>query len=483
MIVVDELPFIFVEKEGFRFFMSKACPRLNVPSRTIMYRDIIDLYESEKAMLRKYFIDSRQTVCLTTDTWTSKRQQSYMVLTAHYIDSRWKLRKKIISFVLVDGHKGDDIGKSLEKLLTEWGIERVCTITVDNASSNDTCLAYMKRSLTNRGCTHASSRYLHMRCVAHIVNLVVQDGLKIMCHPVNRIRNAIKFVRASPTRLGVLKKCVQRSKVASKGLINIDVSTRWNSTFVMLNTAEKFERAFEQYALHDPNHKTELEKNALEPKPDTVDQQGPPTQSDWVYVREFKQFLQHFYELTNKVSRTKYITINTFLEEIVDVHFMLGEWNDHVICGDDKIFKCMATKMKEKYEKYWDDPEKMNKYIFIAAMLDPRTKESHFFKDMIEDTYGSTIGNRILTSSHTELVSLFGEYKELYGTSTSSDLASQARASENSSENSLMRSRYNKKRMRVCGEGSRSTYSRMELDKYLAEDTEELSPEFDLLEW
>ena len=59
-----------------------------------MYRDIIALYEADKAMLRKYFTKSRQTVCLTTNTWTSKRQQSYMVLTTHFNDSGWDLRKK-----------------------------------------------------------------------------------------------------------------------------------------------------------------------------------------------------------------------------------------------------------------------------------------------------------------------------------------------------------------------------------------------------
>ena len=37
--------------------------------------------------------------------------------------------------------------------------------------------------------------------------------------------------------------------------------------------------------------------------------------------------------------------------------------------------------------------------------------------------------------------------------------------------------------MRVCGEGSTSTNTRTELDKYLAKDTEELTAEFDLLEW
>lgn len=303
-----------------------------------------------------------------------------MVLTAHYIDSEWRLKKKILSFVLVDGHKGDEIGKALDKLLIDWGTDRVCTITVDNASSNDTCLAYMKRSLTNRGCTLARGQHLHMRRVAHVVNLVVQDGLKIMCHPVNRIRNAIKYVRASPMRLKVFKKCVELSKVDSKGLLNVDVSTRWNSTFVMLNTAEKLEKAFEQYALHDPNYKTELEKFGPGPKAGrgAPDERGPPTYDDWVYIREFKEFLQHFYDLTNKVSGTKYITANTFLEEIAAVNFLLGEWSDRVICGDDIIFKNMATEMKDKYEKYWGDPEKMNKYIFIAAILDPRDEGISF---------------------------------------------------------------------------------------------------------
>ncbi|CAM0911113.1 unnamed protein product [Alopecurus aequalis] len=342
------------EKEGFRFFMSKAFPRFNVPSRKTMYRDVMALYKVEKAKLKQYFIDSRQTVCLTTDCWTSSKLQGYMVLTGHYITPDWKLQKKILSFVLVDGHKGEEIGKSLDNLLIEWDIEKVCTITVDNASSNDTCLNYMKSSLTNRGCTIA------------------------------------------------------------KGVHH-------------------------EYALHDPNFKIELAKTGVDPT-----QRGAPTHGDWVYIREFKQFLQHFYDLTNKVSGTKYVTANTFFEEIAAVNYLLDEWSEHVICDDDAIFKNMAAKMKDKYEKYWGDPEKMNKYIFIAAILDPRTKESHFFKDLVEDTYGNTKGNAILTATHMEFVSLFVDYKKLYGSPTS-EVTAQSETSHNASENSLMRARYNKR--------------------------------------
>ena len=275
-------------------------------------------------------MDSHQTVSLTTDTWTSAKLQNYMVLTAHYIDIDWKLNKEIISFVLIDSHKGEAIGKALHNLLIEWGIETVYRITVYNPW----------------GVAVAKGLYLHMRCVAHIVNLVVQDGLKIMSHPVQRIRNAVKYVRSSTARMNSFKKCVTISKVTSKGHLSLDVCTRWNSTFLMLETAVPFERAFDQLRLQDPSYKEELDLLGVEGETD------PPTHDKWVYASVFKLFLQHFFVLTNKVSGTKYVTANTFLEDIADVHFMLGEWSDHVIYGDDEIFKCMATKIKTKYEKY-----------------------------------------------------------------------------------------------------------------------------------
>lgn len=260
---------------------------------------------------------------------------------------------------MVDSHKGEDIGKALDKCLLEWGIENVCTITVDNASSNDGAIGYMRSSLSNRGATFAKGRHLHMRCVAHIMNLVVQDGLKTMAPSISRIRSAIKYVRSSPARMNNFKKCVQISKVEEKGLVSLDVCTRWNSTYLMLESAVGFEKAFERLELQDPSYKTELVVN------------GVPKHNDWVFANEFKVFLKHFFDLTEKVSGTKYVTSNTFFEDIAGVNYLLFNLSQ---CedDDDDIFKHMATDMKKKYDKYWGDPEKMNDLIFIAAMLDPR---------------------------------------------------------------------------------------------------------------
>uniref|UniRef100_A0A803MCJ2 Transposase n=1 Tax=Chenopodium quinoa TaxID=63459 RepID=A0A803MCJ2_CHEQI len=42
-------------------------------------------------------------------------------------------------------NKGEAIGKSVEKCLLEWDITKVMTITVDNASSNDVGVQYLRR--------------------------------------------------------------------------------------------------------------------------------------------------------------------------------------------------------------------------------------------------------------------------------------------------------------------------------------------------
>ncbi|MFQ6634635.1 hypothetical protein Gotur_010916, partial [Gossypium turneri] len=71
MIVIDELPFKFVESEGFKKFMFVACPRFHIHSRTTMTRDVYQLYLNERVKIKQLLRSSCSRVYLTTDTWTS----------------------------------------------------------------------------------------------------------------------------------------------------------------------------------------------------------------------------------------------------------------------------------------------------------------------------------------------------------------------------------------------------------------------------
>lgn len=182
-----------------------------------------------------------------------------MCLTAHFIDKDWNLQKKIINFCPITSHKGESISLAIEACLRDWGIDRILTITVDNASSNDVAISSLKRKMSNWDSTILKGECMHMRCVAHIINLIVVDGLKDMNESVARVRDAVKYVKQSPARLSKFKECVKIEKIESKNSLCLDVSTRWNSTFLMLDVAQKFERAFETFDEQDPCFKLDLQ--------------------------------------------------------------------------------------------------------------------------------------------------------------------------------------------------------------------------------
>ena len=81
----------------------------------------------------------------------------------------------------------------------------------------------------------------------------------------------VKYVKGSPQRLALFKSCVQRKQLLYKSSLKLDVSTRWNSTYMMLEVAQKYERAFDLMLDEDLNLFNYLNEDEL----------GAPTEDDW----------------------------------------------------------------------------------------------------------------------------------------------------------------------------------------------------------
>ncbi|KAJ9544901.1 hypothetical protein OSB04_024608 [Centaurea solstitialis] len=192
--------------------MESSCPRFKISSRWTVSRDIFGIYCEEKTNLKKLFKPSTQRFSLTTDTWTSIQRINYMCITAQFIDHEWKLNIKVISFVRILLHKGESIAKALETCLDEWGVKNIFTITVDNALSNDVAIGFMKHKL---------------------------------------IRDCIRWVRGSPSRLHKFREFADLLEVEKKSSLCLDVPTRWNSTYMMLRTAIAYKGVFEMYQSSD----------------------------------------------------------------------------------------------------------------------------------------------------------------------------------------------------------------------------------------
>ncbi|KAA8541198.1 hypothetical protein F0562_025195 [Nyssa sinensis] len=173
-------PFMQMEDVIFNKFMRANTPYWQKITRTTIKNDCISAYEIEKKKLKTFF-KSINKVNITTDMWKSSNQKiGYMVVTGHFIDSDWNLQKHVLNFFHVPPtHSGVIAADALQKCFIEWGIEdKVSTITVDNARYNDVALRILKDNFTLKKKLSFGGRIFHVRCCAHIINLLVQDGIK-----------------------------------------------------------------------------------------------------------------------------------------------------------------------------------------------------------------------------------------------------------------------------------------------------------------
>jgi len=94
----------------------------------------------------------------------------------------------------------------------------------------------------------------------------------------------------------MLLKCATESGLDAKRGISMDVSTRWNSTYLMLRDALYYKHAFVR--LKSANHHR-------------YDKMSPSL-AEWDKAFTLYQCLKKFYDLTEILSGTSYTTANLF---------------------------------------------------------------------------------------------------------------------------------------------------------------------------
>ncbi|XP_075669720.1 zinc finger BED domain-containing protein RICESLEEPER 2-like [Castanea sativa] len=254
----------------------------------------------------------------------------------------------------------------VESCLEEWNIEGIFILMVDNASSNDVAISYLKEATNMWKGTVLGNEFVHVRCYAHILNLIVTDGLKHHNKSIDRVRHAVRYVKAFPNRLQTFKRCVEKVKIESKTILCLDVTTRWNSTYKMLENAEKFEHAFKQMEYEDLDYILHFRDGDYDRR--------PPNEDDWETCRKFVKFLKLFYNATKRFSGSLYVTSNAFFDEI----YMIKRKIDLFSRSEDHFLYSMAKTMKENFNKYWgsgeDSSKKGNVLLYVAVVFDPRKK-------------------------------------------------------------------------------------------------------------
>lgn len=86
-------------------------------------------------------------------------------------------------------HSGVELAKRVHIILIDLGIDKkVFSITLDNASANDSMQRQVEVGHNSMICDW---QFFHVRC-AHILNLIVQKGLKATSDAMHKIRDSVR---------------------------------------------------------------------------------------------------------------------------------------------------------------------------------------------------------------------------------------------------------------------------------------------------
>ncbi|CAJ0768359.1 20326_t:CDS:2, partial [Entrophospora sp. SA101] len=317
-----------------------SCYRL--PCHQTISSWIESIFKKQKIVIKKMFNDFSHRVSLTTDAWTSTTtNQGYLGITAHWIDDSWRMKKILLNFIpLNESHTGVYLANKILDTLEEFSLcKKVLAMTTDNGSNMD---------------------FMHLRCGAHVLNLAVKEGIKLIDQPIEKLRKTASSIQNSQPILEELKTIFEMKN--QKFLIpDLDISTRWNSLYNMI---KKMLRIKDMVDILIAGNRTLL--------------QIYPNEEEWNDIKNTYNLLEPIFLATELLSGSSYPTLGDLR---LTFSTIIKGLNEKIGIDPPTTQSLIATAIVIKLDDYWKLLDQNSK---ISSILDPSHKLLTFPESEVE---------------------------------------------------------------------------------------------------
>lgn len=387
MIIMHDYPLHMVEHPGFVAFVQNLQPRFDMVSFNTVQGDCVATYLREKQSIQRVIEGVPGRMCLTLDLWSSSKTIGYMFVSGQFIDSDWKMHRKLLNVIMEPYPESDTaFSHSVAACLSDWNMDgKLFSVTI-NQALNDASIDNLRALLSVKNPLVLGGQLLVGNCLARSLSSIVQDALTSVHGLVKKIRDSVKYVKTSESREEKFIELKQQLQVPSSKTLTIDDQTRWNTTYEMLLAASELKEVFSCLDTTDPDYK------------------DAPTVEDWTQVETLGTYLKPLFDTANLLTTVTAPTTNTFFHEAWKIQLELAR----AASCEDPFVSTLTKSMQENFDKYW----KSSCFILaIAVVMDPRFKLK-----LVEFSFSKIYGDE--SASYVKIVDdgiheLFYEYVAL----------------------------------------------------------------------
>ncbi|KAJ0745272.1 putative transcription factor/ chromatin remodeling BED-type(Zn) family [Helianthus annuus] len=350
MIILHDYPLHMVEHAGFNAFVHNLQPSFNMVNFNTVQGDCVAMYLREKQTVHKLIEQMPGRVCLALDLWNSHHTTGYVFVTGQFIDSDWKIHKKLLNVVMEPYPESDSaFSHAVSACLSDWNLEgRLFSITI-NQPVSEIGLNSLRNLLSEKNPSILNGQLLLTNCFARSLTGIAQVALKSAQGTVNKIRDCVKYVKTSELIEEKFLALKQQLQVLSAKTLVIDDQTRWNTTYEMLLAASELKEVFSCLDTLDPDY-TEA-----------------PSVEEWKVVENVCTHLKLLFNTASLLTSSTVPTANTFFHEAWKLQLELTRAS----ASEDKEISTLTKLMLESFDKYW---KSSCLTLAIAVVMDPRFK-------------------------------------------------------------------------------------------------------------
>ena len=102
----------------------------------------------------------------------------------------------------------------------------------------------LQENLLAKYMLHCNGDLFHVRCAAHVLNLIVKDGLEVIDGVINDIKESVEYIKDSTSIKEKFEEVIVVMGIDCGSRLTLNVSTHWNTTCDMLELALHLNKLF-----------------------------------------------------------------------------------------------------------------------------------------------------------------------------------------------------------------------------------------------